>query len=129
MTMNRFALISGSIMAALAVIIDAFGAHAIADMVTPPRLATWQIGDRYLMFHGLGLLLVGTLSIVLKQPLKWPTYLLFAGSCVFCATLFLLVLLDISWLGAITPIGGVLMIAGWSVLAVNLFFATRHQTP
>ena len=127
MPVNRFALCAGATMAALAIIFGAFGAHAIADHVTAARLATWETGARYLMYHALGLVLIGNLSMHLKQPLRLPCYLLFAGSCVFCAALFLLVLLDLRWLGAIAPIGGLLMIAGWLVLAANLFTLTRKK--
>lgn len=118
--MNYFALITGASLAALSVALGAFGAHAIADMVTAERLSTWHTGARYLMYHGLGLILVGILSLNLKRNFRWVAYLLFTGTCVFSAALFLLVLLDIAWLGAVAPIGGLLMIAGWSTLAAEL---------
>ena len=118
--MNRFALISGSLFAALAIALGAFGTHALDTLVTPARLETWATGARYLMTQGLGLLLIGLLSEQLKRPLRGPSYLLFGGTCVFCAALFLLVLLNQPWLGAIAPLGGVLMIAGWLSLAIIL---------
>lgn len=118
--MNRFALISGSLFAAISIVLGAFGTHALESLVTPDRLDTWATGARYLMTQGIGLLLVGLLSEHFKRPLKGPTYLLFIGTSVFCAALFLLVLLNQPWLGAIAPIGGLLMISGWLDLAIHL---------
>lgn len=126
--MNSFPFIAGAVMAGISVAFGAFGAHALTDVVSPDRLQTWQTAARYLMNHGLALLLIGVLTHQLKLRLKWPTYLLFTGACVFCASLFLLVLLDLSWLGAIAPIGGVLMISGWFTLSAQLFkyFKSRN---
>lgn len=118
--MNRFALISGSCFAALSITLGAFGTHSLENLVTPDRLDTWATGARYLMTQALGLILIGLLSAQIKHPLKAAAYLLFGGTSVFCASLFLLVLLDTSWLGAIAPIGGVMMIAGWLTLLLNL---------
>lgn len=128
--MNKFAIVAGAMLAALSVALGAFGAHAIADQVTPQRLDTWHTAAKYLMSHGQGLLIVGILSQVFKQPLKWVAILLFAGVSVFSASLFLLVITDTPWLGAIAPIGGLLMISGWSTLAavsVNHFFKRDLQ--
>lgn len=123
--MNLFALTSGAIMAGLSVALGAFGAHAIGDIVSPERLDTWHTAAKYLMNHGQALILVGILAQVFKQSLKWTAILLFSGACVFSTSLFLLVITDTPWLGAIAPIGGLLMISGWSALAAvsaNKFF-------
>jgi uncharacterized membrane protein YgdD (TMEM256/DUF423 family) len=108
-------------MCAISVSLGAFGAHAIADWVSPARIETWQTASRYLMFHGIGLLVLGQLAINLDVSFKRPVILLFSGASVFCATLYLLVLLNMSWLGAIAPIGGLLMIIGWIYTAVIIF--------
>ncbi|WP_196156838.1 DUF423 domain-containing protein [Reinekea sp. G2M2-21] len=122
--MNRFALTAGALFCGLSVALGAFGAHAIADLVSAARLDTWHTASRYLMSHGLALLLFGTLSVIARTPFKRPVYLLFAGTSVFCASLFLLVILDTPWLGAIAPLGGVLMIAGWADSAFRLYYLT-----
>ena len=116
--MIRFSIIAGAILAGLSVVLGAFGAHAIADTVSAQRLDTWQTAAKYLMNHGQALILVGVLAQVFKQPLKWTAIFLFTGACVFCSSLFLLVITDTDWLGAIAPIGGLLMILGWVSLAI-----------
>lgn len=119
--MNRFALTAGALMCAVAVAFGAFGAHAIADIVSPARLETWQTASRYLMFHGLSLLIITSLAINLEVSFKPAVLLIFAGAVIFSSALYLLVILNLSWLGAIAPIGGVLMISGWITAAVILF--------
>lgn len=124
--MIRFAITAGAIFAGLSVALGAFGAHAIADLVSTERLGTWDTAAKYLMSHGQALMLMGILAQVFKQSLMWPIILLFSGTCVFCSSLFLLVITDTAWLGAITPIGGLLIISGWVSLvsvSVNRFFS------
>lgn len=116
--MIRFALTAGALLAGLSVVLGAFGAHAIADMVSTQRLETWHTAARYLMNHGQALILVGILARVFKQALTWTAILLFSGACIFSGSLFLLVITDTPWLGAIAPIGGLLMISGWVSLVV-----------
>ena len=118
--MNRFALVAGSLMSALGVALGAFGAHVLAAITRPERLGTWETGARYLMYHGLALLAIGLLSAVLQTTFRGPVRLIFSGAVIFSGSLFLLVLTHTPWLGAITPLGGVLMIAGWIQLAYTL---------
>lgn len=98
---------------ATAVACGAFGAHALKDHVTPERLATWETASRYHLAHAI-VLLVLALS---PSPSRLSTRLLTAGTVVFAGSLYLLVLLDQPLLGAVTPIGGVLLISGWASLA------------
>lgn len=125
--MNRFALISGAVLCAASVALGAFGAHAISSMVTPQRLATWDTAARYLFNHGIGLLVIGLLAQVLKTPFKRVGILIFSGICVFSGSLFVLVLTNTPWLGAIAPIGGILMIAGWIDLTQTLILK-KYET-
>jgi uncharacterized membrane protein YgdD (TMEM256/DUF423 family) len=98
-----------SIMGATGVMAGAFGAHAIKDMVSPERLATWETAARYQLIHAVVLL---GLSL-LPTPPRGPAYLMTTGICIFSGSLYLLVLLDQPLLGAITPIGGVCLIGSW----------------
>ena len=125
--MSRFALTAGAIFCGLSVTFGAFGTHAIADWVTAARLDTWQTSSRFLMNHGLALLILGGLSLLLKHSFKRPICLLFSGASVFCASLFLLVILNMPWLGAIAPIGGLLMIIGWIDTAITLFRTPLYE--
>jgi uncharacterized membrane protein YgdD (TMEM256/DUF423 family) len=107
---------AGALLALLAVAFGAFGAHALSDLVTPARLATFETGVRYQMYHALGLLLLGALPAG-SQHAGW---FLLTGSVIFSGSLYLLVLTNAGWFGAIAPIGGVLQLIGWGVLFVSL---------
>ena len=119
-TGTRFFLVAGAVLAGLAVAAGAFGAHGLEGRVPPERLAAFETGARYGMVHALALLLVGLLSD--RWPggvrwLRWAGGLFLAGIVVFSGSLYLLVLTDTPWLGAVTPLGGVAFLAGWGVLA------------
>lgn len=109
-------------MAGIAVVTGAFGAHALEDMVTLDRLATWETAVQYQMYHALGLILMGILQKQIPESklLGRAAVLLVGGIFIFSGSLYALVLTDTSWLGAITPIGGVAFIAGWVVLALAM---------
>lgn len=108
----RFAAVLG----ALAVAAGAFGAHALRDRVPADRLAVWETAARYHLVHAVVLLVLALLPV----PPRLSQRLIAAGVCVFAGSLYLLVLLDQPLLGAVTPIGGVLLIAGWASLAWTL---------
>ncbi len=114
----RLFLVAGSVSAAFAVAAGAFGAHALDGMVSPERLATFETAARYQMTHALGLVVVGLLME--RRPSRWlrrAGWLFLVGTVLFSGSLYALVLLDASWLGAVTPLGGVAFIAGWGLLA------------
>ncbi len=102
-------------MGATAVAAGAFGAHLLKDLVTPERLLTWETGARYHLVHAVVLLALALFPARTHRSFE----LLFAGSCVFAGSLYLLVLLNQPLLGAITPIGGVLLITGWVTLGLS----------
>ncbi len=106
----------GAALAFIGVGLGAFGAHILEDVLTPERLGTFQTAVRYQMYHALGLLVIGALPVRAYRA----ALLLFAGSVVFSGSLYLLVATNISWLGAVAPIGGVLQLAGWALLFVTL---------
>lgn len=115
-------LIVGASLAGLAVLLGAFGAHGLKSKVSPEDLAIFETGVRYHMYHALGLLLIGIIGFNVSQDvIQIPAYLISAGIIIFSGSLYLLVLTDTRWLGAITPIGGVCFIAGWILLAFNLY--------
>lgn len=124
--MTRLFFGLGAVAAGLAVMLGAFGAHALEGRVTPERLQTFEIGVRYQMYHALALLFVGWAS---AQWAVWQLpaagYLFLAGIVVFSGSLYLLVLTDTPWLGAVTPLGGVAFILGWAFLAWGVLGASR----
>ena len=103
------------ILGALAVGAGAFGTHSLRDQVSPERLAAWQTGCRYLIWHDLALLAF-TLSGEDLDRWRWVMRAWLAGAIIFAGSLFALVLLDAGWFGAITPAGGILLITGWVLL-------------
>jgi len=109
----------GAILGGLAVALGAFGAHALQSRIGAEALGWWHTAVEYQMWHALAVLAVGL------SGLRWarlPAWLFAGGSVVFCGTLYAIALGAPRWLGAITPLGGLAMIAGWAVLAVR---ATR----
>ena len=121
MTSNRIISLSALLMS-LAVMIGAFGAHALEEVVSAERLETWETAVLYHFIHALALLLIGILrKDDSAKQLNWATYLMLSGILIFSGSLYLLVLTDTSWLGAITPIGGISFIAAWSLLALHYF--------
>lgn len=110
---NPTILIAASFLAAIAVGLGAFGAHALENTLTPKRLETWNTAVTYHMWHALALIGLALVSRVFEVDLTWSLNLLVAGIFVFSGSLYLLCLTDTNWLGAITPIGGICFILGW----------------
>ncbi|WP_201615467.1 DUF423 domain-containing protein [Psychrobacter urativorans] len=105
---------------AIAVGLGAFGAHSIKNIANAQQLEWWHTATLYLFIHALGLLLVGLL-IRLNVASQTTAWLLQIGVIIFAGSLYAMTLGAPRWFGAITPIGGVLMIAGWIWLAVTTF--------
>lgn len=108
------ALTTGALLAAIAVALGAFGAHALKTRLDPQMLANFETGVRYQMYAALALMVLGTQIGQTRAPL-----LLLLGTIVFSGSLYLLAITGIKWLGAITPIGGVLLIVGLVLAAID----------
>lgn len=119
----RAAAAWGAALAGLAVVLGAFGVHTLAPLLAADRMNVWETAVRFQMYHALGLLLTGALP----RSSRLAALLLLVGSLIFSGSLYLLVLSGVNALGAVTPIGGLLLIAGWALLAVSL--ARRDPTP
>ena len=98
--MDRLFFALGSASALVAVATGAFGAHGLRARLSPDLLAVFETAARYQMYHALALLAVGTL--------------LFSGS------LYALALSGMRWLGAVTPLGGLAFLAGWTCLLLGM---------
>jgi uncharacterized membrane protein YgdD (TMEM256/DUF423 family) len=112
-------LFLGSANLMLVVILGAFGAHGLKARVGAEQLAWWHTGVQYHAWHALGLLGIGLL--LFNQPAlssaRTAGWLLQAGIVIFSGSLYAMTLGAPRWLGAITPLGGLALIAGWAVLA------------
>jgi uncharacterized membrane protein YgdD (TMEM256/DUF423 family) len=91
----------------------AFGAHGLEGTVPPARLETWETAARYHLVHAVALLFLA------GRPGRWAFRLMTAGIAVFSGSLYALVLLDLPRLGAVTPVGGLMLIAGWSTIVLR----------
>jgi len=119
--MERFFAAAGAISAALAVAGGAFGAHALKSRLAPDLLAVFETGARYQMYHALALLAVAwALTRWPTPPVRAAGWLFLAGTVCFSGSLYLLSLTGARWLGALTPLGGLLFIAGWLALAAGV---------
>jgi len=112
----------GAALGALAVAAGAFGAHGLQETVSPRMLDVWGTASRYHLIHALALIIAWAVwRRTGSGAARCAAWSMLVGTLVFSGTLYALVLLDISWLGAITPIGGVTLIVGWCALAVALW--------
>jgi uncharacterized membrane protein YgdD (TMEM256/DUF423 family) len=112
-------LVLGALAGMLAVVLGAFGAHALRARLTPDLLAIYNTAVQYHFWHALGLLVIGVVAIHLPSSiaLKWAGWLMLAGIVFFSGSLYVLALTGVRWLGAITPFGGAAFIVGWVLLA------------
>ena len=107
----------GAVLAAVGVAMGAFGAHALKTHLTADRLEVWKTATHYHLLHAVAVAMLGASVAATVPGVDTSLKLLTAGLVVFSGTLYLLCLTGLGWLGAITPIGGLLMIAGWLTLA------------
>ncbi len=120
--MERIFLTIGAVLGALGVGAGAFAAHGLKARLTPDLLAVFETGARYQMIHALALLAVGLLLARTPHPAVTASgWLFIIGVVIFSGSLYLLAVTGVRWLGAITPIGGLAMIAGWLSLAWGVF--------
>ena len=117
--MERLFLGIGALSAFIAVAAGAFGAHALRDRLTPEYLAVFETAARYQMYHALGLLAVAWAVTRWPDSLAvWAGWLFVAGTVLFSGSLYILALTGVRWWGAVTPVGGVALLAGWLFLVL-----------
>jgi len=130
-------IVIGAIVSALAVALGAFEAHglesAIEGRVEDPakNAANWGTGSRYMMYHGLGIVLLGITMNVKRtnRMLSIVGYLFVVGVVLFSGSLFVLALTDIKIMGAVVPFGGLAMIVGWICFAIGASAASPIRPP
>lgn len=115
MNFGRLAAVFGL----LGVALGAFGAHGLKSKVSAEDLAIFDTAVRYQLWHALALFCVALAARQRPSPWLQRAGIAFvAGIAIFSGTLYVLVLADLRWMGAITPIGGVALMLGWLFLAV-----------
>ncbi len=130
--MNKSITVSGATIIMLAIVLGAFGAHALKERLDAEQLASFETGVRYAMYHGLAFLVLGLAADRLPK-ITWVYRLLLSGVLLFSGSIFLLSMqsifgVELKFLGPITPIGGVLMIAGWSIFILSILKKKDDQS-
>ncbi len=115
--MRKYVLTGGNF-ALLALVLGAFATHALKAHFSAEVLQSFQTGIRYMMYHGLALIVFSKISWA-KNPIIYRLF--FWGVILFSGSILILCLgkltpFDFSWLGPVTPIGGGLLIMGWALL-------------
>ena len=118
--MNKKFISIGAIIGAASVILGAFGAHALKEMVTPEQLITFETGVRYQFYHAFALLAVGILYKEFPgKLLQWAGNFFIIGVILFSGSLYVLSTMpQMKWVGPVTPLGGLCFIIGWILLAM-----------
>jgi uncharacterized membrane protein YgdD (TMEM256/DUF423 family) len=111
-------LITGCAFLALAVLIGAFGAHGLKNIVTPEKLVTFETGVRYHFFHGFGLVIVAMVQQLFPEiKLQAAFYAFLVGIFLFSFNCYFYVLSGLKIFAMIVPVGGLLFVAGWLIIA------------
>ncbi|MCP1995316.1 DUF423 domain-containing protein [Flavobacterium sp. HSC-61S13] len=117
-------------MGGIAVILGAFGAHGLKAVLDENQLLTFETGVRYQIYHALFLLFVGAVPILTSKTKKIIGYLVGFGVLFFSGSIYLLATngltaVDFKFLGPITPLGGVLLIAAWFTVGYQAIFVKK----
>ena len=110
---HRTILLVGALLGALGVALGAFGAHGLRSVLDEQRLGWWSTAVQYQLWHAVLLVAVAALPL---PRLGGAALLIGLGTAIFSGTLYAMALGAARWLGAVTPLGGLLMIAGWLLL-------------
>ena len=122
--MERKIIATAAFLGMLSIILGAFGAHALKQVLTPEQLNTFEIGVRFQMYHALFLLLIGNIAVISQKMKKTILYLVVGGVLLFSGSLYLLATdgltsINPKSIGFLTPIGGLLLIIAWFCLFVD----------
>ena len=109
----------GIIFSMLTVIIGAFGAHSLSNIIGD-KMDTFKTGVQYQMFHSLALIIIGILSKVFEVDLSTTGYFFIIGIILFSGSLYLISIYKYSFLGMVAPIGGLSFIIGWTLLLYKI---------
>lgn len=116
--MDKKILLTGLAFGFIAIILGAFGAHALKKMVQPEQVNSFEVGVRYLMYHALFLVFLGSTLTLLPEQKQVIYHLTWIGTLFFSGSIFLLSTssatgINFKFLGPVTPLGGLLLILAW----------------
>jgi uncharacterized membrane protein YgdD (TMEM256/DUF423 family) len=123
--MDKRIIATGAILGMIAIVLGAFGAHALKKVLTIEELSTFETGVKYQMYHALFLLFLGLATEISKKAKKTIYLLVVFGVLFFSGSIYLLATnnlssFDFKVIGFLTPIGGLLLILAWAILVFNL---------
>ena len=118
--------LTASVLGAVTIVIGAFGAHGLKELVDAAAIRSFETGVRYQMYHVLALLAVSFAGALSQQTRTWVFRFFILGILLFSGSVYLLVLdetlsFDASSIGFVTPLGGLLFIVGWIRLAYGVY--------
>ena len=118
--MTRIFIVIAAVLAFFGVALGAFGAHGLeATLTANGRADTFDTASQYHLFHALAL--IGVAWVSSRTPgrlVRWSGYLILAGTLIFSGSLYVLAIFDLGFMGAIAPIGGAALLAGWGCLGL-----------
>ena len=125
-TSSRHFLLLGAIFAGTAVAAGAFGAHFLKGVLEVSMLAVFETAARYQMYHALGLCIISwAIDRYPEARLTAVGWLFTIGILLFSGSLYTVSLSGVRWVGALTPVGGAALIAGWGLFAWGLWKSAR----
>ena len=122
--MNKTILVTASILGITGIILGAFAAHGLKQLISPESIQTFETGVKYQMYHALFLLVIGTSNAIQQKFKKGIFYLTLTGIIFFSGSIYGLATNDISGfdfktIGFVTPVGGLLLVIAWVLLLIN----------
>ena len=123
--MDKKISITGAFLGMIAIILGAFGAHALKKVLTPEQLISFETGVRYQMYQAFFLFFLATQNDILEKTKKTIFTLILSGTFFFSGSIYLLSTMGITGvnfkpIGFITPIGGLLLIIAWGMLGYSI---------
>ena len=125
MKINKNIVITAALLAALTIMVGAFGAHGLKELISEKSLVSFETGVRYQMYHVIVMLVLGLSTGILPKTQKWVFCFFIIGILFFSGSIYLLALneflpFDAKFIAFTTPIGGFLLIIGWLRLAYGV---------
>lgn len=123
--MNKNVVIIGICLITIAIVLGAFGAHSLKELISTEKLNTFEVGVKYQMYHGLALLIIGLNAVKLKFPIRSLGLLMLLGTILFSGSIYLLSVQELfdtslKFLGPVTPIGGSVLIISWIIFLIKI---------
>ena len=123
--MNRKILFTASLLGIIAIVLGAFGAHSLKEVLTTEQLNTFETGVKYQMYHALFLLFLGNSNSITEKMKKYVLNLILFGVILFSGSIYLLATMAVTGInfkiiGILTPIGGLLLLLGWGIFGMQV---------